>query len=131
MGDRDNNVCSVHVTGATIFVVVAPQHEDIERSEAIFSEVRNTLSNICRSNPEKRIRLSLIAPSGDINVWESYNFVAPKIKALRLDFKDHNISFSVQRLGDSMGILDRALCQGLCLTMGVSWGGCLSKSSFQ
>ena len=123
---ESNSVCSVHDTGNTAFIVVAPEPDDVQHKERIFDEVRHALTELCREASNKRIRVSIIAPPGYIDLWGAYNFIAPKAKALKLDFKDHNIHISAQKIGDQLGWLDSTVCQMLCLAAGVAWGGCVS-----
>lgn len=124
-------MCSVHDTGATAFIVLAPQNEDLERAHQLSDEVRQAMSSVCRGEDSKRVRLSIVAPPGYLDIWKAHGFLRPKIRALKLDYKDHDVSISLQKLGDNLTFLERATCQALCLTMGVTWGGCLSTSSSQ
>ena len=125
MADLSDGVCSVHGAGEAVFLVVAPEPEDLQHKERIFDEVRATFNTMCRGQPPKRIRVSLIAPPGHVDLWETYYFIAPKVKALKLDFKEHNIQVSVQKIGDPLTVFERMVCQTLCLVAGVTWGGCL------
>tara|TARA_Y100000114_G_C11585740_1_gene243275 strand:- start:122 stop:526 length:405 start_codon:yes stop_codon:yes gene_type:complete len=122
-----SSVCSVHDTGGTAFIVVAPEPDDVRHKDRIYDEVRHALTNLFRqSSSEKRVRVSLIAPPGHIDFWGAYAFIAPKVKALRLDFKDHSIQVSAQKIGEQLGWMETAVCQMLCLAAGVTWGGCVS-----
>lgn len=125
MTNLSNGACSVHDAGGTVFIVVAPEPDDVQNKERIFEEVQSAFNTLCRGQPPKRIRVSLIAPPGHVDIWGTYNFIAPKVKALQLDFKEHNIQVSVQKIGDPLTVLERMVCQTLCLAAGVTWGGCL------
>ena len=120
---ESNTICTVHDTGQTVFIIVAPEVGDIKKKNHIFDEIRNVLQNLCRESAKKRIRISLVAPPGPIDLWQTYSYIAPKVKAIRLDFKEHNIQISAQKSGQPLGILEKATCQMLCLLAGVTWNG--------
>ena len=125
MPEQNNGACSVHDAGGTVFIVVAPEPDDVQHKERIFEEVQSSLNTLCRGQSPKRVRVSLIAPPGHVDIWGTYSFIAPKVKALKLDFKEHNIQVSVQKIGDHFTVFERMVCQTLCLAAGVTWGGCL------